>query len=550
MRFLGPLALLALGACEGEIGDGPKPPDDVGINGTDLFPAEPAMHRLTVAQLHNTYSDLLGDPLVLPTDLPADDLLYGFTSISAAGATISSLDAEKYEAAAYDVLDQVWADPARRDALVGCVPESASDPCVHDFMAEFTKKAWRRPVEAAEVVALVGLGQSIADSLGDTQAGIKHALAAVLQSPHFLFRVEIGEPDPENPKFLRYTSWEMASRLSFLITDAPPDQLLTFAAETGALSSRENVQIEAERLLADPRARPALVRFFQDFMNIRKLDTLDKNPERFPAFSATIGPAMRVEIERMFENVVFERQGDFRQMFTTRDTYVNEELATVYGIEGITGSDFVPYTFPEGVPRAGLLTTPGFLAVNAHKTQTSPTHRGRFVRLNLLCQDVPPPPPGVDTSLPESTPGEQQTLRQKLERHREDDACRSCHALMDPIGFAFENFDAIGSYRTADENGLSIDATTELDGQAVAGPIEMGQLVAELPDVGACIARRFYEHAGAHLAEPEEEVAVEKLVEGFVASNHDFKALVVALVTNDGFRYATPAEGSPGAAGQ
>ncbi len=531
------LGVFTASACVGDIGVNDKNKKDGDGELPAFAPAEATIHRLTAPQVQNTYVALLGEPLVVPTELPNDDVLYGFTSISAAGSTISSLDAEKYENAAYDVLDQVWADAPRRASLVGCEPAAAEDPCVRDFFEQFMMRAWRRPIDAPEVDGVLGVVTDVAADLGDPNLGIKYGVAAVLQSPSFLFRVEIGEPDPERTELLRFTSWEMASRLSYLLTDGPPDDDLTLLAATGALVNPDTVAAQAARLVDDPRARPALLRFFGDFMNLTKLDTLDKDPDKFPAFSAALGPAMRTEIERMFELVVFEKQGDFRQLFTTRDTYINEELAKVYGIGGVTGPEFRPYTLPEG-ERAGVLTTPGFLALNAHKTQTSPTHRGRFIRLNLLCQEVPPPPPGVDTSLPD-TPGQTLTLRQRLEVHRENDQCRSCHAMMDPMGFALENFDAVGTFRTVDENGLPIDAVSEVDGSYVGGPNELGPVVAQLPQVGACVARRFYEHAGGHVAVGSEEVAIEALVEGFVTTNYDFKQLVVALVTNEGFRYTT-----------
>jgi hypothetical protein len=161
------------------------------------------------------------------------------------------------------------------------------------------------------------------------------------------------------------------------------------------------------------------------------------------------------------------------------------------------------------------------------------------VRVNLLCQDVPPPPPGVDTTLPAPDPGKPQTLREQLEKHRADPACQSCHEMMDPIGFAFENYDALGAWRTED-NGLPVDATTEVEGAELEGGVELGELVAQLPEVGACVARRFYQHATAHLDDPTEKKAVDKLVADFVSSDYDFQQLVVALVTNDGFRYAAP----------
>ncbi|MEJ7728275.1 MAG: DUF1592 domain-containing protein [Polyangiaceae bacterium] len=544
-RVLGVCAAAYFGAaCVGDIGagngsfeDGPGGSGGPGPNG-GFAPAEASLVRLTRVQLENSWRALLGEPLVTPDDLPDDDLLYGFSSIAAATRTISPLEAEQYESATWEVLEQVWSDTVRRDALVGCAPTSIADPCVAAFVSDLGQAAWRRPLTDSEVEGIVAVGEKVAASTGDVWQGVRFAAGTLLQSPHFLFRVEIGAPD-EATGLLRYTSWEMASRLSFLITDAPPDAELLQAAEAGELDDPAQVEAQAQRLLTDDRARPALVRFFRDFMNIGRLDQLDKSAELFPAFSATLGPAMRLEIERMFELNVFERRGDFRDLFTTRETYLNEELAKVYGIEGITGADLTPVTHDAGSHRAGLLTTAGFLAMNAHKTATSPTHRGRFVRVNLLCGDVPPPPPGVDTTLPAADPGTPQTLRQQLEKHRSDPACTSCHEMMDPIGFAFENYDALGTWRTKD-NGLPVDATTEVEGTELEGGVELGALVAQLPEVGACVARRFYQHATAHLDDPSEKKAVDKLVADFVSSDYDFQQLVLALVTNDGFRFAAP----------
>lgn len=513
--------------------------DEGDLPDPDLEPAPPTMHRLTTAQLHNTYVDVLGLPLELPTNLPSDDLLYGSTAIAAAGATVAPLAAEQYEAATYFVLDQVWADPVRRASLVGCEPTAASDPCVAEFFARFAKKAWRRPVEDAEVDALVTLTAGLAGELGDVNQSLEFAAASVLQSPHFLFRVEIGAADPSAPELLRYTSWEMASRLSYLILGAPPDDELVALAESDGLGSVDAIEAQAFRLLDDPRARPALVAFFRDFMGLAKLDALDKDIEQFPQMTATLGPSMRSELERMFETTVFDESGDFRELFTTRTTALNEDLARVYGIEGITGPELRPHTFTESDHRAGILTSAGFLAVNAHKTQTSPTHRGRFVRIQLLCQDVPPPPEGVDTSLPAPDPdAPPKTLRERLEIHRDQPACAACHDLMDPIGFAFEHFDPIGAYREVDEQGLTLDSASDIEGTPVASGDEVGAVMAELPAASACIAQRFYEHAGAHLVASGERDALQEVIDEFVTSEYDFRSLVVAIVVNDGFRYA------------
>jgi hypothetical protein len=210
-------------------------------------------------------------------------------------------------------------------------------------------------------------------------------------------------------------------------------------------------------------------------------------------------------------------------------------------MDGFSGLDWVPATLPDDGRRSGILTTPGFLALNAHKSQTSPTHRGRFIRVNLFCQDIPPPPPGINTTLPEPDPNTPTTLRQRLDEHRTNTQCAGCHDRMDPIGFAFESYDAIGAFRQVDENGLTIDTKTSVDGHDLNDASDLATLIASLPNVGACIARRFYEHAGAHLAGSPDEAAVETLVDDFVNRDYSFQQLVLALVTNDGYRLASPA---------
>ena len=535
-HWLAFVGLMPVAGCVGIIGDPSGSPHD----DPAFVPAEPTLHRLTRPQIHNAWLDLLGKPLVLPKDLPSDDVLYGFSSIAAAQSTISPVELEKYEAATYNVLDQAFADPIRRDVFLGCPTGDSADPCVRGFVSSFATRAWRRPVAMEEITSLLTVASSVTADLVDPYQGLKFALAAVLLSPHFLFRVEAGEHGPDG---YRFTSWEMASRLSFLLLDAPPDETLRAAAASGDLVAPQIVRAQATRLLHDPRARVSLTRFFRDFMNLGHLDQLDKAPDKFPQLSATLGPSMRLEMERMFEENVFERRGDFRDLFTTRETYVNKDLAAVYGIAGITGLDFTPIILPDDGKRAGILTTPGFLALNAHKTQTSPTRRGRFIRLNLLCQDIPPPPPGVNTTLPEPDPNKPTTLRERLDEHRTNAECAGCHARMDPIGFAFERYDAIGAYRDVDENNLPLNSSSDVDGTAVEGAADMAALVAALPEVGACVARRFYEHGGAHLASSGDEKSVDGLVQSFVSSDYTFQELVLTLVTNDGFRYASPPKG-------
>lgn len=544
------VAAASLGGCVGAIG-GTDPGTTSPPPATAKFaPEQATIHRLTVAQLQNTWRALLGDDLEIPpaSDLPDDDQLYGFRSIAAAKRTISPLDAEQYEKATYAVLDQVWSSADRRDALVGCAPEKSGDPCVRSFFERFGRRAWRRPLASDEVDQLVALTEKVSGYTNSFAEALEFGAAAVLQSPHFLFRIEVGEAvgpeDPAHEGLVKLTGLEMASRLSYLLLDAPPSEEWLDAAEAGLLDDPELMKAAALYALGSPEGRAPLVRFFRDFMNLSRLDQLDKSVEAYPMFSQTLGVSMRREIERLFESTVFEQEGDFRTLFTTRSTFVNEELAKLYGIEGVTGTDLVPVTLADDGRRGGLLTTAGFLALNAHKTATSPTHRGRFVRIGLLCQDVPPPPMGVSTVLPEPNPDQPKTLRERLEEHRTNDECKSCHQMMDPIGFGFEHFDAIGQWRDLDA-GLPIDAASDLDGKPFDGAVELGELMAELPEVGTCIARRFYQHATARLDRKGDKPAVQALIEGFVSSNYDFKQLVVEMVVNDGFRYVGAPEEAP-----
>lgn len=549
---LGLAATLLAAGCVGAIGGAPSADETSTptVPKPKFEPAAATIHRLTSVQLQNTWRALFGSGLSVPAanELPADDQAYGFRSIAAAMKTVSPVEAEEYERATYAVLDQVWKDEAWRDGVVGCAPATADDPCVRGYFERFGRLAWRRRLEPAELDQLVAVTADVAKYTNTATEAVKFGTAALLQSPHFLFRIEIGEPvgaeDPDHEGLLRLTGVELASRITYLLLDAPPNGELLDAAESGALDDAALVEAGVAYLLDTPEARAPLVRFFRDFMNIGRLDQLDKNAEQFPAFSPTLGVSMRTEIEKLFESTVFDESGDFRDLFTTRKTFVNAELAGIYGLDGVSGPDFVPVTLPDDGRRAGLLTTPGFLALNAHKTSTSPTHRGRFIRIGLLCQDVPPPPMGVSTVLPEPDPNQPKTLRERLEAHEINDECKSCHQLMDPIGFGFEHFDAVGAWRELD-NGLPVDVKSTLNGTPFEGAVELSGLIAELPEVGACIAKRFYQHSIARLDTKGDRRAVDALVEGFVTSDFDFKRLVASMVVNEGFRYVGQPKETP-----
>lgn len=522
---------------DGQRDAGPDDPQDAGTLGDfaappveeDELPAfeaqAPAMRRLTRAQYGNCVTDLLG-PVNLPVDLDPDNPIHGFTSIGAREVTIAPRAAEQFEAAAFDVAGQVFGNGERRAGLVGCDP--ADGACVRDFLNRFGRLAWRRALTGEEMDELAGLHAELSSTLRDPWKALEYTVAAVLQSPFFLFRVEQGEGG-------RYTDLELASRLSFLIWNTAPDDALLAAAERGELATPAGIEAQARRLLADPRAREAMRHFWGEYFVLDRLDGLTKDAALFPQYTPTLGGAMKREIEGLLDHLVFTQDTDIRTLLTTRTAFIDNELAALYGLPPVEGPGHQQVELPPDSPRGGLLATGGVLALNAHNTVSSPTFRGKFIQNNILCFDIPAPPPGIP-ELEEGAGGEE-TTREKLARHASNPSCNGCHQFMDPLGVALENFDAIGAFRTT-EHGLPIDASAEYDGVAFEGPRELGQLLRPRDEVAACFARRLYRHGMGQLESEAEEIAVRDLTRAFAGEGHRFQGLILALVTSDAFRLA------------
>jgi hypothetical protein len=359
---------------------GMKPPREP----PPFAPYEASLHRLTRTQYTNTVRDLLGD-VAVPTDLEVDTSLHGFTTVGAAELTVSPRAAEQYEEAARNLAAQVFADRARATAFVGCAPADAEDPCVRDFIARFGRRAYRRPLASQEIDRWQDVARTVTGNLGDVWIALELTTAGLLQSPHFLFRVEIGEPDPSDPARRRYTGLELASRLSYFIWSSTPDDALLDAAAAGELDTPEGIRMHAGRLLADPRARTSLIQFFSEYFKLERLDGITKSNELFPQMSPTMGDSMRQEVLLLIDDIVFERDGDLRELLDSKTTFINSELARLYQHPGeIAETGFTRVTHPANSPRAGFLTSGAFLALNAHATVTSPTFRGRFIRQFLL----------------------------------------------------------------------------------------------------------------------------------------------------------------------
>lgn len=534
------------GACTGEV-DAPR------LGRVDRVdePGPVVLPRLTESQYRETVEQALGgrdvDPSLGPLPRPPlepDTNPYLFYNVGAASTTLSEVGTERYAEAAHEIANAVVREPTRRAAVIRCEPASAGDACVGDAIARLGRRLYRRPLTADESARWLRVATELSE--GDPLRGLSFALAGMLQSASFLYRVELGAPDPARDGWLRYSDLELASRLSFLLWNAAPDDELLEAALAGDLADADGVHGQALRLLEDPRARRAVRAFFAQYFDLARLeDVRERDPELHPGFTPTLTVAMRTEIELLVDDVVFGRDADVRELLRTRRTFVNAELADLYGleVEGVSPITFVPVELPEDGPRAGLLTLGAFLTANAHPTETSPTLRGKYIRERLLCDLVPPPPPGVSTDIPPPT-GMPRTLRERLEAHRVRPDCAACHAIIDPPGYLFEGFDSIGRVRATD-HGFPVDTSGGLDGVSLVNGRELGELLADDPRVSLCITRQLFRHANGRLERDGEEAAIRRLSREFLAGGSRFLDLLLAFATSDAFRYAALADEVP-----
>jgi hypothetical protein len=378
------------------------------------------------------------------------------------------------------------------------------------------------------------LTSEVATATGGAWQALEATLSAFLQSPNFLYLTEVGEPDPGRPDRHRYTGYEMASRLSYFLTNDTPDDELLAAAKSGSLVTAEGIQAQTNRLLALPSAHEAVGDFFSSLLSLDGLDNLYRPVEIFPSFTPTLGAAMKQETLLVLDDLVFSRDGDYRHLFDQSETFVNGELAALYGIPAPSGTGFSRVTLPPSSGRVGLLGQAGVLAARDHSDGTSPTKRGLFILTRLLCQDlalmppanlqIPPPPTGLLTA------------RQRLEQHASDAVCASCHQAMDPVGLSLEHFDAMGVYRETD-HGLAIDDSGDLGGTKYQGEAGLGAILRDHPALAPCLIQAFYGVGVGHLATDFDHDTFAAIVTAFDASGARIRSLLSSITASDGFRY-------------
>lgn len=496
---------------------------------------------MTRTEYNNTVRELLGDNSAPAKDFAADvEDPFGFTN-NAEVNTVSTLLVEQYMKAAEELAERA---AANLGTILSCDPAVAGeDACAAEFVATFGQRAWRRPLTGEEKTRLLGIFTA-GRAEGGFSEGVELVIATLLQSPNFLYRVEVGVPAEGEGKegLLRPTDWEMASRLSYLLWASMPDAELFAAAEAGQLRTAEQVLAQARRMIVDPRARAMVADFHAQWYKLAEIDALDKDPDIYPDFSPAVAGLMRKEVEIFLDRAVWE-EGDLKALFTATHTYLNKELADFYGISGPTGSSFVRVEL-DPTKASGLLTKPGLLAVLAKTNQSSPVHRGKFVREKLLCQLMPPPPPQIDIQPPALDPD--LTTRERFSQHREDPLCAGCHVLMDPIGLGFEHYDGTGRWRE-DENGLVIDSSGELTETDINGAFdgvpELAHKLADSDMVRECMVKNWFKFAYGRAETLEDLPSLELLTTQFAAAGDDLRQLLLLLTQTDAFLYRRPVEG-------
>ncbi|HEY7186938.1 MAG TPA: DUF1592 domain-containing protein [Vicinamibacterales bacterium] len=432
-------------------------------------------------------------------------------------------------------------DTDSRKRLFVCTPKAAVQeaPCASQILSTVARRAFRRPVTKIDLDAPIALYNDERKAGGDFSAGIRAGLARILTSPSFLFRSEDDPAALPLGAAHRVSDLELASRLSFFLWSSIPDDELLNLGIAGRLRAPGVLETQVKRMIADPRADAFMTSFTGQWLQLRNLDKVTPDVLLFPDFDDNVRQALRRETELLFGSIVREN----RSATTLLDadyTFLNERLARHYGIPNVYGSHFrrVPITDPN---RRGLLGQGSILSMTAVATRTSPVLRGKYIISNLL--NTPPlPPPAVVPDLEESaTKDKPSTVRQQLERHRGNPVCASCHRNIDPVGFALENFDAVGQWRTSTREGLAIDTAGVLsDGTKVDGPVALRKAILSRPDIFAgTVTEKLLIYALGRGLEPVDMPVVRNVVRSAAAQNYAMQSLLLGIVKSDAFQMRT-----------
>ncbi|MGJ5819838.1 DUF1592 domain-containing protein [Paludibaculum fermentans] len=425
--------------------------------------------------------------------------------------------------------------PSRR-AILTCTPGPGrtEDACAARILSRLARRAWRRPVTPEESVKLMTFYRMGRQDSGEYEGGIELGLKAILVSPNFLFRVEQDPATAKPGSTYPLSSLELASRLSFFLWSSIPDEPLLSLGERGELNKPEVFEAQVRRMLKDPRAHALTENFAGQWLHLRNLSAMKPDPEKFPGFDQGLRQDMTRETELFFE-ALLQSDASVVDFLDAPFTFLNERLAKFYGIPNVAGRQFRRVELPDG-SRGGVLTMASVLTVTSYPTRTSPVIRGKWVLENLLGAPPPPPPPDVPP-LQEAGLGTTVSMRQQLEQHRANPSCAACHAKMDPIGFALENYDAIGRYRTKD-GGFPIDSSGKLpSGSSFKNAAELKKILRDNPqEFVLCFTEKLMTYALGRGVERTDKPLIRAITRDAAGSNYQISSIVLGITNSAPFR--------------
>lgn len=507
-------------------GCGPLPP-----GGSSEDPPITPLRRLTQSQHRNTVEDLFPGVNLPDLGLLDDPEIDGFDNRAEAQVP-SALGVERIWRASVRVTDAALEVPER---WLPC-PLSTPEPraCGTAFLADFGERAFRRPLAPNERELYLGFFTELLDEGEPFEDALALTLQGFLNAPEFLYLPELGQPAAAGQQTRPLTPWELASRLSYLLQGTAPDRVLREAAASGRLSTPEGLEAEAERLLAHPRASAAVLEFHRQWLDLDEIRAAAPDPETFPVWNPAMVPSMEREIEQHIVRVFEGDHPTLEALLLDRGTELDGWLSAIYGLP--QGTRILPRD-----QRAGLLTRAGWLLATSHPVYASPVQRGVFVLERLLCVAPGAPPANIDTSAvaPSTEP---RTTRERYEAHAVDPACAACHDHIDPIGFGFERYDAIGRFRR-NEDGIRVDSSGtltvgDLAGRSFADAVELSELLAGSETVHDCVVLQWFRYASGRREVDADAEALAELSASF-AQGGDLRRLLIELALQPGFQTVT-----------
>jgi len=529
------LGLAALFLAGAQLFD-PSEPEPVG--------GPPMVRRLTEEQYRASIADAFAPDIPIVGRFERPVRADGLIAVGTGQAGMSPFAIEQYDASAQAIAQTILGK--RRAEFVTCAPEDPRifDPgCARSFLAQKGRLLFRRALSDQEAGKYVELARQAGRKLGNFHQGLELSLYTMLVSPDFLFRIERMAPATGGGR-PQLDAYSKASRLSFFLTNSAPDEELLTAAETGELDSRAGVDRQVSRLMASPRFEGAVRAFFADMMQFDRFGDLSKDPEIYPAYNSDLAQDAQEQTLRTVVEHLITNEGDYRDLFTTRDTFLTRNLGIVYRTPVPQRGEWVPVTFSPSANREGIQSHVSFLTLHSHPGRTSPTLRGYAVRQIFLCQDVPDPPANVNfTAIEAAAHKPNVTARDRIFQHATEPSCAGCHKVMDPLGLTLENYDGLGTFRRH-ENGALIDTSGSLDGTDFDTTDGLAKALHDHSETPRCVAERMYKSAVGRDITWSERYYLDWLISGFADDGYRVPALMRRIAISANFFTVTrPAAG-------